>query len=73
VELLLIASIGLAIGAITVVQFPLLELWDFMTYDVFAIGLAISLATIYGLTLICGFYPSWMATRVEPAEALHYE
>jgi len=28
---------------------------------------------IYALTIVCGLYPSWMATKVQPAEALHYE
>jgi ABC-type antimicrobial peptide transport system permease subunit len=28
---------------------------------------------VYLLTLLCGWYPSRLATRVQPAEALHYE
>jgi len=32
-----------------------------------------ALATIYALTLLCGLYPSWLASRVQPAAALHYE
>jgi len=40
---------------------------------VYAIGLIISLTAITALTLACGWYPSRMATRVEPAEALRYE
>ena len=28
---------------------------------------------IYLLTLACGWYPSRLATKVQPAEALHYE
>jgi ABC-type antimicrobial peptide transport system permease subunit len=28
---------------------------------------------LYGLTLLCGAYPSRLASRVTPAEALHYE
>ena len=39
----------------------------------FTIGLTGALATIYGLTLLCGLYPSWLAGRVQPAQALHYE
>ena len=30
-------------------------------------------AIIYGLAFLCGLYPSWLATRIQPAEALHYE
>ena len=33
----------------------------------------ISVAAIYLLTLPCGWYPSRLATKIQPAEALHYE
>ena len=36
-------------------------------------SIAISMAAIYLLTLLCGWYPSRLATKVQPAEALHYE
>jgi ABC-type antimicrobial peptide transport system permease subunit len=36
-------------------------------------GVAVSVATIYVVMLLCGWYPSRLATRVPPAEALHYE
>jgi ABC-type antimicrobial peptide transport system permease subunit len=38
-----------------------------------AISLAISAAIIYAITLACAYYPSHMATRIEPADALRYE
>jgi ABC-type antimicrobial peptide transport system permease subunit len=28
---------------------------------------------IYLLTTVCGLYPSLLAMRIHPAEALHYE
>ncbi len=40
---------------------------------VFVASIAISVAAIYLLTLACGWYPSRLATRIQPAEALHYE
>ena len=55
------------------IQFPLLDIIYFVEPHVYAIGLAISVTAIYLLTLACGWYPSRMATRVEPAEALRYE
>ncbi len=72
-ELFLLTSFGLFIGVIIVVQFPLLDLIGFISTKVFAFGLLISLALIYALTLLAGLYPSWLATKVQPAEALHYE
>lgn len=71
-ELFVLTSIGLIIGVIVVVQFPLLDLIGIQT-KVFGFGLVISLVLIYALTLAAGLYPSWLATKVQPAEALHYE
>jgi putative ABC transport system permease protein len=71
-ELFVLTSIGLIIGIIVVVQFPLLDLIGINT-AVFGFGLVVSLVLIYALTLAAGLYPSWLATKVQPAEALHYE
>ncbi len=71
-ELFVITTIGLLAGVIIVVQFPLLDLIG-IAANVFALGLFVSLALIYALTFAAGLYPSWMATKVRPAEALHYE
>lgn len=72
-ELLVIASFGLIVGTAVVVQFPLLDLIGFISGQVFLYSLIISLLFIYLLTFLCGLYPSWLATRIHPAEALHYE
>jgi putative ABC transport system permease protein len=72
-ELLLITSIGLLLGTLVVIQFPLLDFLGFATPQVYFYSLLISLALIFLLTLICGLYPSRLATKVQPAEALHYE
>ena len=58
---------------LVVVQFPLLDFLGFATPKVYAYSIVISLVLIYALTAICGLYPSWLATKVQPAEALHYE
>ena len=72
-ELLAITTIGLAVGTAVVVQFPLLDVIGFLSGEVYVYGLAISLSIMYLLTVLCGLYPSWLATKVQPAEALHYE
>jgi ABC-type lipoprotein release transport system permease subunit len=36
-------------------------------------GLALAAALIYTLVLVAALYPSWLASRVQPAEALRWE
>ncbi len=72
-ELLVVTTAGLIVGVLVVVQFPLLNFLGFADANVYAVSIAVSLAAIYALTVVCGLYPSWMATKVHPAEALHYE
>jgi putative ABC transport system permease protein len=72
-ELLIISSVGLLLGILVVLQIPLLDLFGFLRASVYIYALVISLAVIYGVTLFCGLYPSRMATRVQPVEALRWE
>lgn len=72
-ELFVIATIGILAATAIVLQAPLLNLLDFVSADVYVIGLAISFALIYLLTFISGVYPSWLAMEIHPSEALHYE
>ena len=74
-ELVLIASLAVVPGVLLAVQIPALPMprdWVFPD-GVFLAAVAISAAVIYLVVLACGWYPSRMATRVHPAEALHYE
>lgn len=72
-EVALMTSLAVALGVALVVQFPLLDLLGFVSRQVFAASLVLSAAAIYVLALACGFYPARLATRIQPAEALHYE
>jgi putative ABC transport system permease protein len=72
-ELLVICSVGLGLGTLLVIQLPLLDLVGFLTTEMYIYSLISSLALIYGLTLACGIYPSRLATRVQPVEALRWE
>jgi putative ABC transport system permease protein len=72
-ELAVMTSLAVAAGTVVVVQFPLLDLLGFVRPGVFAESLAVSVATLYVVTLVCGLYPSRLATRLRPAEALRYE
>jgi putative ABC transport system permease protein len=72
-EVAVMTTLALAAGVLVAIQFPLLDIIYFVEPHVYATGVAISVAAIFLLTLTCAWYPSRMATRVEPAEALRYE
>lgn len=72
-EVALLATIAVAVGVILVVQLPLLGIFSIVPPPAFTAGLIATLATIYGLTVLCGLYPSWLASRLQPADALRYE
>jgi len=72
-ELLVVTTAGLLLGAALAVQFPLLGVIGWVSNGVYAIAMALAALTIYGLTIASALYPSWLATQVQPAEALHYD
>lgn len=72
-ELWIVTSVGVALGALVVLQLPLLELTGPLHAGALAAGLLLAAVLIYLMAALCGLYPSWLATRVQPAEALHYE
>jgi putative ABC transport system permease protein len=73
IEVALLATIALIIGSIIVWQLPILGAFSVVTPTSFTIGFIGALATIYALTVLCGLYPSWLASRLQPADALRYE
>ena len=73
IEVALLASIALILGSIIVLQLPILGAFSVVTPSAFTIGFIGALATIYALTILCGLYPSWLASRLQPADALRYE
>lgn len=72
-EVALLTTLALIAGVVIVMQLPLLGAFGLVHPRVFTLGVVAALATIYAITLLCGAYPSWLASRVEPAEALRYE
>lgn len=72
-ELALVTTAALAIGVVIVVQAPIVGLTEAIGAHVYASSIAIAAALIYLLTTACGLYPSRIATRIEPVQALRYE
>lgn len=75
-ELLALTACGLVLGGILVAQVPV---FDFAVLEVeisaaFVAGSAAVAGTLLlGLAFACAYYPSRLATRVHPSEALRYE
>jgi putative ABC transport system permease protein len=71
-ELAALTTLAVGLGGLIYLQFPLLGI---LRHGWAVVGLALggALAVMYVFVLVCGLYPSWLATRVEPARALMYE
>jgi putative ABC transport system permease protein len=72
-EQVILTSLGVLLGAVLVIQLPILDLITFIRPAVYLGGFLVSMAAIYLLSTVCALYPSAMASRVQPAEALRYE
>ncbi|HEV7766331.1 MAG TPA: FtsX-like permease family protein [Thermoanaerobaculia bacterium] len=72
-EVALLSTIAVIAGSIIILQLPILGAFRVVTPSAFTLGFTGALATIYALTILCGLYPSWLASRLQPADALRYE
>jgi len=72
-EITLTASLGLVIGLVLVAQIPLIDFVSFLSPALIAAGAATAVLVVVGIALAAGAYPSWLATRVQPADALRDE
>jgi len=73
-EQFLLSSVAIGFGLVLLVQLPLTKaLGETLNWTVFAGAAALSMATIYLLSLLCALYPGWRASRLSPTEALHHE
>lgn len=73
IEVTLMTSFAVVVAAVIAAQLWLTGLFGPIDFGVYALAFVLAAAVIYLLTLLCGLYPSWLATRIHPAEALHYE
>jgi putative ABC transport system permease protein len=72
-EIVVITSIGNILASILMIQIPLIDAFSNIgiTSIIGAIGLSALL--IYSIAILSALYPVLMASRLDPAEALHYE
>ena len=74
-ELAVLVTVAIALGCVPMVQFGLLDMVlgsQVPTY-VAVCGLGTTAFVLYLLVLLCGLYPSWLAAKVRPVEALHHD
>jgi putative ABC transport system permease protein len=72
-ETLLMSTLSIAAAILILVQLPLGNLLGLLSPSVYARSLALSSLIIYLLAGLSSLYPAWLAARVQPAEALHWE
>lgn len=72
-EQIVLTSLGVLLGTLLVIQVPILHLIGVLSHGVFTAGLLVAMAAMYLLSVLCALYPSSLAARVQPAEALRYE
>jgi putative ABC transport system permease protein len=72
-EQIVLTSLGVLIGTLLVIQVPVLHLIGVLSHQIFAAGLLVAWTAMYLLSVLCALYPSALAARVQPAEALRYE
>ncbi len=72
-EALALATVALLAGLFVAIQVPLLGLDTTIGATEYVIAMVISAFAIFALVLICAFYPSRLAMRIQPAQALRDE
>lgn len=72
-ELWVLTTVAVAAGIVLFAQVPLFQVFSSVALHVYFMGLAGATFLIYLVVALCGLYPSWLATRAHPAEALQYE
>jgi putative ABC transport system permease protein len=72
-EIVVLAAVALTIGTVLFLQLPLLGVFSFVGIGVFVSAILASILVIVPFVILCGLYPGWLATQVEPSRALQYE
>ena len=71
-EAIVLGTFAIIIGILFAVQVPILKMMD-TTTGIMLASIVTASVFIYILITICSLYPSFLASRIQPAEALHDE
>lgn len=72
-EMLVLTTLAVVVGVVLVLNSAVLDLFPSVGVGVYAAGLLSAAAVLYFLVIAAALYPGWLATRVQPAAALHHE
>jgi putative ABC transport system permease protein len=72
-EIVVLTAIALFAGSLVFLQLPLLGVLASVSVGVFVSAIVASSLVIVPFVILCGLYPGWLATQVEPSQALQYE
>ena len=71
-EMTVLATFAIVVGVFFAIQFPILRVFDIES-NVYLSGIFIAVMAVYGLVLVCSWFPSRQAAAIYPAMALHEE
>jgi putative ABC transport system permease protein len=71
-EIAVLTTFSMIIGLFAIAQMPLLPFFD-VPQATYLVSIGVAIVGMYVLTTLCAIYPSLLATKVQPAEALRYE
>jgi putative ABC transport system permease protein len=72
-ELWALSALAVLAGTLIFLQLPLFGVTFGAPWYVFLSGVGLATAVIFTFVTVCGLYPAWLATRIQPALALQYE
>ena len=71
-EMVIAATLAISLGCLFAIQFPILDVFDIELRS-YLLGIIGAILLIYALIVVCSFYPSRVASQIQPATALHEE
>ena len=72
-EMLLITTAAVVPGMLIIAQLLMMDVMGNIPIGTHVIALCCAAAFLYLMVVACSLYPGYMATRINPAQALHYE
>ncbi len=72
-ETVVVAVFGIAAGVFVAIQVPIIGVFGAVAEGVYGLAILCSAVLILMIVSICAIYPGWLASRIQPATALHSE